>query len=136
MCVCVCVCVHACVRACLCVFFASDSTETVEIIIVKLGTVTASNMRLHHVLIVLTLTFIQGHTDLNHENNKCLTISETIQVTPIKFAVKVFRLKVYMTSVCPCESDVKQDQQQQQRVCPMTLTFSQGHNCVSNFTSV
>ena len=28
---------------------------------------------------VLTLTFTQGHTDLNHENNKCSIISETVQ---------------------------------------------------------
>ena len=49
---------------------ASDSSETVEILIVKLGTVTASDVRMHHVLIILTLTFIQGHTDQNHENNK------------------------------------------------------------------
>ena len=34
--------------------------------------VTASDMRMHHVLMMLTLTFIQDHTDLNHENNKCV----------------------------------------------------------------
>ena len=37
---------------------------------------TASDMRMHHVLIILTLTFIQGYTDLNHENNKCSIISD------------------------------------------------------------
>ena len=48
--------------------FASDSTETIEVIIIKLGTATASDMAMHHVLIIMTLTsFIQGHTDLNHE---------------------------------------------------------------------
>ena len=47
-------------------------------LIIKLGTMTASDMIMHHVLITLTLTFIQGHTDLNHENNKCL-ISENVQ---------------------------------------------------------
>ena len=35
---------------------------------------------MHRVLIILTLTFIQVHTDLNQEDNKCLIISETIQV--------------------------------------------------------
>ena len=55
MCVCVCVCV------CLCVFLASDSSETVEVIIVKLGTVTAPYMGMHHVLIILTLPLTQGH---------------------------------------------------------------------------
>ena len=41
---------------------ASESSETVE---VKLGTVTASDMKMHLVLNIVTLTFIQGHTDLN-----------------------------------------------------------------------
>ena len=67
--VCLCVCV------CVCVSLASDSSQTVKAItIIKLGTVTPSDMRMHHVLIVLTLTFIQGHTDHNHENNKCSII--------------------------------------------------------------
>ena len=57
-----CVCVHFCVCIFVCVSFASDSSETIEVIIMKLGTVTASDMRMHHVLIILTLTFIQGHT--------------------------------------------------------------------------
>ena len=38
----------------------------------------------------------QDHTDLNHENNKGLIISETIQAMPIRFAVKIVQLKVYM----------------------------------------
>ena len=33
-------------------------------------------------LITLTWTFVQGHTDLNHKNNKCSTISETVQAMP------------------------------------------------------
>ena len=37
------------------------------VIIIKLGPVTAADMVMHHVLIILTLTFIQGHTALNHE---------------------------------------------------------------------
>ena len=50
-----------------------------------------------YVLIILTLTLIQGHThnDLNHGNNKSLVISETIQAIPIGFPVKIVRLKVY-----------------------------------------
>ena len=67
MCVSVCVCVCMCVS--VCVSLASDSSETVEVIIVKLSTMTTSDMRMHHMLIILTVTFIQGHTDLNHENN-------------------------------------------------------------------
>ena len=55
-------------------------------------------MLMHHMLIILTLTFIQGHTDLNHE--KCLIIqSETIQA--IIFAVKLVPLKLYMTFASP-----------------------------------
>ena len=67
VCVGVCVCVCVCVCLCVCVSLASDFTETVEVIIVNLGVVTASDMRMHHVLLMLTLTFIQCHTDLNHE---------------------------------------------------------------------
>ena len=42
----------------VCVSFASHSAETIEVIIVKLGTVTASDMGMHHMSIILTLTFI------------------------------------------------------------------------------
>ena len=46
-------------------------------------------MLMHHVLIILTLTLIQGrYTALNRGNNKHLIISKTIQAMPIKFAVK------------------------------------------------
>ena len=76
---------------------ASDSSETDEVIIVKLGMVTASVTRMHHVLIILTMFFLQGHTDQNHEN-KYLIILETIQAMPIKFAVQIVCLRVYMTN--------------------------------------
>ena len=33
---------------------ASDSSETIDVTIIKLGTVTASDMVMHHVLIILT----------------------------------------------------------------------------------
>ena len=49
---------------CLCLYvmsIASDSSETIKVIIIKLGTIIASDMRMHHMLIILTLTFIQGH---------------------------------------------------------------------------
>ena len=52
--VCVCVCLS------ICVSLASDSSETIEVIIIKFGMVTASDMEMHYVLIILTLTFIQG----------------------------------------------------------------------------
>ena len=107
---------------CVSLAVASDSSESIEVIIIKLGTVTASDMLMHHVLIILTLTFIQGHIALNHENNKCFiiseTISETIQAMPVKFAVKTVRIKVYLTIASP-----------------MTLTFIQGHKCISNVTT-
>ena len=44
-------------------------------------------------------------------------ISVTVQAMAIKFAVKIVRLKVYMTIASP-----------------MTVTFIQGHKCVSNLT--
>ena len=52
MCMCLCVCVYVC------------PSETIKVNIIKLGAVTTSDMRMHHVLIILTLTFNQGHTDL------------------------------------------------------------------------
>ena len=64
-----------CLPFCLYVSLASDSSEAIEVIIIKLGMVPTLDMVMHHVLIILTLTFIQGHTDLNHENNKCSIIS-------------------------------------------------------------
>ena len=77
---------------CVCLSLASHSSETTEvIIIIKLGTVTASDMLMHHVLIILTLTFMQGHTGLNHENKKCLMISEIIFdyfIAPMTLQVK------------------------------------------------
>ena len=51
---------------------------------------------MHHVLIILPLTFIQGHTDLNYEKYNCSIIPETVQAMPIKFAVNIIWLKVYM----------------------------------------
>ena len=97
---------------------ASDSLETIEVIIIKRGTVTASDMRMHHVLIILTLTFIQGHTDFNHKNNKCLIISERYRVMPIESVVEIVRLKVFIILASP-----------------VTLTFTQGHNFISNLTN-
>ena len=94
----------------MCVSLSNDSSEAVEVNIVKLGTVNDSDMGMYHVLIILTLPFIQGHTYLNHENNTCLIISETIQAMPLTCAVKIVRLNVYMAIACP-----------------MNLTFIQGH---------
>ena len=73
-------------------WFRRDS-EAIEVIIIKLGAKTASDMLMHHVVIILTVTSIQGHTDLNHEINKCFIISETVQAIPITFAMKIVRLK-------------------------------------------
>ena len=87
MCVCVCVCLSACLLV------SSHISETSEAIAIKFETVTASVTRMHHVFIILTLTFIQDHTDLNNENNKCTIILDTVQAMLIKFAV---RLKVYI----------------------------------------
>ena len=59
--------------------------ETLEVIIIKHGTVTASGMGMHLMFIIVTLAFFQGHTYLNHDNDKCSIISETVQAIPIKF---------------------------------------------------
>ena len=75
-------------RVCVSVFnVVSHISETSEAIAITLDTVTASVTRMYHMLIIFT--FIQGHTDLNHKNNKRLIISETIQAMPIMFAVKI-----------------------------------------------
>ena len=89
--VCVCVCVCVCLCLSVCVYVPRNRfLKTVEVIIVKVSKVTASDMIMHHVLkTILTLTFIQCHTHHNHENNKVLIMSETIQTMPIKFAVKI-----------------------------------------------
>ena len=96
--VCVCVCMRTCVSVCMCVYLseclslASDSSETINDIIINHSRVTASEVRTHHVLVILTLSFVQDHRDLNHKNNKSFIISETIQAMLIKFAVKIVRL--------------------------------------------
>ena len=84
--VCVCVSVRLSV--------ASHVSETSEAIAITFNTVTVLVTAMHHVLIILILTFIRGHTNLNHKNNKCSIISKTIQAMPIKFVVKIVRLKV------------------------------------------
>ena len=58
--------------------------------------VTASEMIVHHVLIILTLTVFQGHTVLNHENKTRSNILETVQAMPIRFVLKIVRLQVYI----------------------------------------
>ena len=102
---------------CVCLSVASNISETSEAIAITLDAVTSTVTKIHHVSITLTLTSIQGYTYLNHKNNKCLIISETIQAMPIIFTVEIVRLNVYMATVSP-----------------MTLTFIQGRNDVSNLT--
>ena len=68
-------------------------------------------------LIILTLTFIQGHRDLNHDYNKRFDYfrNNWSSAHAVTFEVQ---LKVYIMTIA----------------CPMTILFTQGHNCVSNFT--
>ena len=102
MCVCVCVCVcarvcvcmRACVCVCVCVSVAGYSSESVEVIIRTLGMVTATDMRMQHVLIV-TLIFIHRHTYLYHESNYRSYLLETLQALSITFAVKMIGPNVY-----------------------------------------
>ena len=51
-----------CVHVSVCVSLTSDASETIEAIIIKLGLITASDMMMHHMLIILTLT--EGYMDL------------------------------------------------------------------------
>ena len=59
---------------------ASDISEISEAIAIKLDTMTASVTEMHHMLIISTLTFTQGHADLilNHENKKYSIISDCL----------------------------------------------------------
>ena len=66
----VCVCVSVCLSVRLSI--ARRISETSEAIAIKFDMVTASVTRMHHVLMVLTLSFIQGHTKLKCENNTFL----------------------------------------------------------------
>ena len=52
-------------------------------------------------------------------NNKCSIISDCFQAMPVTFAVNIVRLGVYIIFASP-----------------MTLTITQGHNCVSTLTNV
>ena len=51
-----------CVCVCLCLYIASHISEISKAIAIKISTVTTSVTRMHHMLIILTLTFIQGRT--------------------------------------------------------------------------
>ena len=73
---------------------------------------------MHHMLIILTLTVFECHTDQDLENNDCLIISETVQAMPIRRDVEIVRLYVYISIASPT-----------------TVTFIQGHKCVSNLTT-
>ena len=66
------ICVCVCVSVCVCLSLASDSAETIKVIRVTAG---LRHENAYQVFIILTLTFIQGYTDLNHENNKCSIIN-------------------------------------------------------------
>ena len=115
VCVYVCVCVRARVHACLSV--ASHISDTSEAIAVTFDTVAASVMRLHRVLIILTLTFIQGHTDSNHENNKCDYFRKCSSSNPHQ--------------VC-CEDRPTKGLHDQ---CQSDDLDLQGHKCVSNWST-
>ena len=88
-------------------------------IVIKFDMVTASVTGMHHVLIILTLTFTQGHTG---HTLTCSIISKSFQAIPIKFSVKIVRQKVY--TIFSLSDDLD-----------LTLTVThQGHNCVSKLT--
>ena len=75
VCVCVCMCV------CVCVVCPSQAIP-LKLLMSSSNTVTVSVTRMHDVLIILALTFIQGWTDRNHDFFFKSIISETIQAMP------------------------------------------------------
>ena len=106
----------------VCVFLASDFSETIEVVMVNLGMVTASDMGMHHGLITLTLTIIHGHTDINHENNKCLiNISETISSNAHQ--------------VCCCEDSSTKGRYDHGQSDDLDLHSSSRVRCVSNLNT-
>ena len=123
--VCLSICMSTCLSACLSVSHsqAIPRKRLMKVIIIKIGTVTISDMGMHNLLtiiIILTLTFIQGRTYLNNVTVNIRLFQKRFQAMPIKFALKIVRLKVYILILAS----------------PMALTFPQGHNCVSNFTNL
>ena len=95
LCVCVCVCLSVCLS------LTSNSLETIEVII-KLGTVTASGMKMHQVLIILTLNFIIFIFKITN-----VRLFHNFKQSKTKFAVKIVRLKVYIiffSAQWPCSS--------------------------------
>ena len=84
-----------CVRVLVRGSLASDSSETIDVIIITLSIVTASDMVMHHVLIILTLTFIESHMDLIIKIRKCSIISHTVQAIPITVAAKIGLTSAY-----------------------------------------
>ena len=55
---------YSCVCVCPSQAIPRKLLKVIIIKVIKLGTVTTSDMRMHHMLIILTLTLNQGHTDL------------------------------------------------------------------------
>ena len=84
------------VCVCVCPSLASRSSETtgIEVISIKLGAVTVSDMEMHHLLIILPVGLHSKSHRFNHENNKRPIILETVQAITIKCVVKIVQLKV------------------------------------------
>ena len=85
---------------CVCVSLARDSSETMEVINIKLGMVTTSDMVMHQVLIIFTVTFIQGHTDLIHEY-----IPDMIFM--VNWALKTNYLSILIKNRCLINTETK-----------------------------
>ena len=71
------------------------------VIVMILGTVTASDIGMHHVLNYIELDLqSRSHGSYNHENGKCswwfFLSPKTFKAMPITFHVKIVRLKVYV----------------------------------------
>ena len=83
--VCVSVCLCVCLSVRLCVYVCpmpAISQKPLKRQLSTLTAVTASVTRMPHVFRTLTVSFIQGHTDLHRENNKRSIISENCSSNP------------------------------------------------------
>ena len=59
----------------------------------------AGSFRVYGIHRNLPLTFIQGHSGPNRENNNSSIILESFQAMFITFAVKIVQLKVYIYNI-------------------------------------
>ena len=83
-----------CVRLTVCLSVRSShisETSEVRCYQIELG----DCLSFENTSIVTYIDLDKGHVYLNHESNKCSIVLETVQAMPIKFAVKIVRIRIF-----------------------------------------